>query len=883
MFRFIFWEAVWYFEPTATYPKPNFLPGRFVGIAWDHGDAFTYRIWTTPQHHWELGQELIRNIVRGRIHTDVMPATVLESHDLAFHAKGDPGFKYSKTHATSLRSAATHKAEGSPFPPHVPTVHFKSPLFSVFNSDEELGGVGMKVGMNDKVALHTGKRDEQPTAESIAVTDPTSNPNKRVRDEPVAPVIDYSPQEEAEVVMTDEVNNQLLDAESSEVGGARVTAILKHEWYQGELKLNVQWDTEESTWERLRDMKEDHPRLTAQYIVDNNVTRSKRMDRNLQWAKSTLRDLNHTVRRMARLYNGAPGEDLAIHKVRKKKKINYSMPVFKYGVQVPRNVRQAIELDTKNGNSFWSDAIKVEIGGLIKLDCFEFKPKTFTCGADYQKTTLHMIFDVKHDLRRKARLVAGGHLVDAFDIDIYSSTVKSISVKLLHVIAHKMNLKQLCGDVASAYVNAYTNEKVYAVAGPEFGAEEGSIVLIRKALYGLRSSSERWHAHFSDTLRSMLFAPTRYDKDVWIRRSVDGTHYEYVCTHSDDFMIVGRKPQAVMEMLKKVYTIKSEGEPDYYLGNDYKKIKGRWAIGCKKYLSEALSRVEAMFGVLRKYSIPLSAGDHPELDTTDLLGDDEHRKYQMLLGMLNWVVTIGRYDIAHATSSMSRFASCPRKGHLERALRIFGFLKKRSNRRYVIDSRDPIFIDGEEDFAKDYVEELQNDYPDSVEEIDRNIPEPLIDEMIITTFVDSDHAHDQVTRRSITGVMIFVGRTPVLYLSKRQGAVATSTYGAEFCAMRTGTEETISVRYMLRCLGVRVEHASYMFGDNLGVVQNATIKDSLLKKKHVAISYHQVREAAAAGIVHPIKIDSKDNYADLLTKSLSERVFCTLSGQISYG
>jgi hypothetical protein len=55
MFRFRFWEPVWYYEPTAKYPAPNFLPGRFVGIAWDHGDALTYMIWTTPENVWEDG------------------------------------------------------------------------------------------------------------------------------------------------------------------------------------------------------------------------------------------------------------------------------------------------------------------------------------------------------------------------------------------------------------------------------------------------------------------------------------------------------------------------------------------------------------------------------------------------------------------------------------------------------------------------------------------------------------------------------------------------------------------------------------------------------------------------------------------------------------
>jgi hypothetical protein len=220
---------------------------------------------------------------------------------------------------------------------------------------------------------------------------------------------------------------------------------------------------------------------------------------------------------------------------------------------------------------------------------------------------------------------------------------------------------------------------------------------------------------------------------------------------------------------------------------------------------------------------------------------------------------------------------------MERALSVFGYLKKRNNRRFVIDSRDPIIHGGETDLEKDFMKELGAEYPEAHEEMDANLPEPLVPEMAITVFVDSDHAHDQVTRRSITGLIMFVGRTPVFYSSKRQGAVETSTYGAEFMAMRTGTEETISLRYMLRCLGVAVEHASLVFGDNLGVLQNSTKKDSLLKKKHVAISYHKVREAAAAGITHPMKIDTLDNYADLLTKALTQKAFCKLVSRILHG
>jgi hypothetical protein len=86
-----------------------------------------------------------------------------------------------------------------------------------------------------------------------------------------------------------------------------------------------------------------------------------------------------------------------------------------------------------------------------------------------------------------------------------------------------------------------------------------------------------------------------------------------------------------------------------------------------------------MIGPLRKYSNPSETGDHPEMDTSAILGDEDHQKYQMLIGMLVWIVIIGRIDVAHATPSLSRFTACPRQGHMDQALRVFGYLKKRPN------------------------------------------------------------------------------------------------------------------------------------------------------------------------------------------------------------
>lgn len=886
MFRFSFFEPVWYYEPTAKYPDPNFLPGRFVGIAWDHGDAFTYKIWTCPKGHHSDGQELIRNIVKSRV-DDGDSGSPLHTIELEF----DPGKrKKRKKRKHNVVSGEENNPEGqreAQRPRREETVA-KRRINSQVSFSAQLP---TDIEANNPSVTGHGTNSEEPGGEEEQDKETSINNKTEIVNQNTTEVLETTIGTE----MVDEINEELDEnrPESTTIGGSSATRIDSHRWQSGQLQLRVLWDTGQPSWEAFRLLKVDHPRMTAAYIVENNVTRSTRQDsdRTLQWAKKSLRDIERAVRRIAMLYDYHLDANDDIYKSRrvgvngKKRKKQKPKELLKYGVQVPRNVAQAYELDKKNGNTFWHDAIKLEIDSLIGLECFEFHPSGHKPGSGYQWTSLTVIFDVKQDLRRKARLVAGGHLVDSLDNNVYSSTVKGISVRVIHVLAHKMKLKLLCGDVGNAYVNAYTNELVYSRCGKEFGPNlEGKTVVIKKALYGLRTSSERWWSHFADTLRGLGFNNTRYDKDVWLRTSACGTHYEYVCTHSDDFMIAARDAQGIMNGIKETYNIKSEGPPDYYLGNDFKQDKkGRWCFGCKRYIKEAIIRIETMFGTIPKSTVPMTASDHPETDDSEVLDDEKHRQFQMLMGILNWIVTIGRLDVAFATMSLSRFSACPRQGHLDRAIKVFGYLKKRPNRRICVDSRDPSLQGFESELEKDFSKTLCEEYPDSTEEIDAKLPSPKVSEISITAFVDSDHAHDKVTRRSVTGLIIFLGRTPIFFSSKRQGAIETSTYGAEFCAMRTAVEELISVRYMMRCLGMKVEYASLLFGDNLGVVQNATMKESLLKKKHVAISYHKVREAAASGIVHPLKIDGKYNFADVCTKAQTNIVFHTLCGGVMYG
>jgi hypothetical protein len=128
--------------------------------------------------------------------------------------------------------------------------------------------------------------------------------------------------------------------------------------------------------------------------------------------------------------------------------------------------------------------------------------------------------------------------------------------------------------------------------------------------------------------------------------------------------------------------------------------------------------------------------------------------------------------------------------------------------------------------------------------------------------------HDYSTGRSATGVLHLINQTPIDWFSKRQGQVETATYGSEFVAARTATEQILDLRFTLRSLGAPMDGPSWMFGDNQSVVTSSTIPHSQLSKRWNALSYHRVREAIAAGITRFHFVDSTQNPSDVLTKPL---------------
>ena len=108
--------------------------------------------------------------------------------------------------------------------------------------------------------------------------------------------------------------------------------------------------------------------------------------------------------------------------------------------------------------------------------------------------------------------------------------------------------------------------------------------------------------------------------------------------------------------------------------------------------------------------------------------------------------------------------------------------------------------------------------------------------------------------------------TPVDWYSKKQATVETATYGSEFVAAKTATEQIMDIRLTIRYLGAPITSKSFLFGYNISVVTSATLPHSTLTKRHNILAFHRVREAIAAKLMAFSWIQSAYNLSDMLSK-----------------
>jgi hypothetical protein len=235
-------------------------------------------------------------------------------------------------------------------------------------------------------------------------------------------------------------------------------------------------------------------------------------------------------------------------------------------------------------------------------------------------------------------------------------------------------LQLLACNIQNADLTADCQERIYIIAGPEFGSDAGLIMIIRKALYGLKSSGAAFSARIA-ALYDLNYLPTKGNPDVWIRAATkpDGfMYYEMVLVYVDDILCVSHNPKATMAGIWATFKLKDDkiDKPEILLGAKLCQnvINGVqcWMISSEQHVKAAIANVETKSGqqLPTRCTTVLQANYTPELDISPELNADGVRYYQELIGVLRWAIALGRIDIAMETSMMSTHLALPREGLL---------------------------------------------------------------------------------------------------------------------------------------------------------------------------------------------------------------------------
>jgi hypothetical protein len=219
----------------------------------------------------------------------------------------------------------------------------------------------------------------------------------------------------------------------------------------------------------------------------------------------------------------------------------------------------------------------------------------------------------------------------------------------------------------------------------------------------------------------------------------------------------------------------------------------------------------------------MSEGYHPEVDDLPLCTENDSAKYRSIIGCCIWIIVLGKFDIAYATSAMSRFNMLPREGHLKVVKTILSYLKTFPKGGVIIDIS---YTDHSVYPVEDYSNWMEF-YPDASEEIPKDLPPEKGPRVRMTVYVDADHAHNLVTRRSITGILVMLNNMPIIWISECHKTVKASTHSSELVASRVAMELILEIRYMFRSLGVALDGPALILGGNISIFYDTTVPSNV--------------------------------------------------------
>ncbi|GJR87328.1 retrovirus-related pol polyprotein from transposon TNT 1-94 [Tanacetum coccineum] len=434
----------------------------------------------------------------------------------------------------------------------------------------------------------------------------------------------------------------------------------------------------------------------------------------------------------------------------------------------------------------------------------------------------------------KARLVIKGFRQrEGLDyLDTYSPVTRITSIRMVLAIASLRNLDVHQMDVKMTFLNGNLEEEIYMNQPEGFIAlgQESKVFRLVKSLYSLNQSPKQWHQKFDHTMLHSGFKINECDKCVYVKDTSSG--YVILCLYVDDMLIIGSNDKMIKstkDILKSKFDMKDIGLADVILG--IKIIRTQNGL--------VLSQAHYMDKIINTHNTGDSGQARTPIDTILHLSKNRgmsvaQLEYSRIIGMLMYLMTSTRPDLAYAISRLSRYTSNPRVAHWKAMTRVLHYLR----------------------YSRDYG--LHYDiYPTAIE-----------------GYSDANWISDIKDSRSTSGYVFTLGGSAISWKSSKQTVIAKSMMESEFITLDKCREEAEWLHQFVedipRC--PKSATAISIHCDSQSAIDRAHSIMYNGKSRHIRRRHNSIRQLLSTGVISIDYVKSKDNIADPLTKGLSREL-----------
>ena len=431
--------------------------------------------------------------------------------------------------------------------------------------------------------------------------------------------------------------------------------------------------------------------------------------------------------------------------------------------------------------------------------------------------------------------------------DTYALVVNWISIRMLMTSSILFNLHTRSIDFTLAFPQADADVTIYMEIPFGFQAPSDGdyVLLLIKNLYGLKQAAKTFYEHLVDILINELeFIPSMVDPCVFYRGDLT------IVTYVDDCLIFTPKKEeadALITQMEKHFSMTDEGSVEQYLGVKVERKNGSVKLS-QPYL---IQRIIDAIGGMQTSNVKATPAEYKQILHKDLDGParKQNWNYRSVVGMLNYLVSCTRPDLLYSVHQCARFSVNPMLSHEQAVKRICRYLLGTKEQGLIMTPDISVGIDCfvDADFAGNWRKE---------------------------------DAEDRNSLLSRTGFVIFFCACPITWVSKLQTEVALSTTEAEYISLSHSMRELIPFRSLVLEFQERLQYLSSattisckVFEDNNGALELANKPKFRPRTKHIGIKYHHFRDSVKNGNIEVLPIDTKEQIADIFTKSLDRQTF----------